>query len=218
MHMQQSDSGAAGEGPGVTTPEGGHSDPIVLDAVGHGTPEATSAEVQHAEAGAHHETWLGLDTYGWVGVAFLIFAAILGYLKVHRMIIGALDDRASRVRSELAEAERLRKDAEGLLAEYKSKQAQAERDAAAIMATARAEADNIVQGARRQADQLIERRTRMAEDRIAAAERAAEAELRSQAAIVAVEAARRIILSDSDPAGRSSLTDRAISELDRRLH
>lgn len=193
-------------------------DPVVLDAVGHGTPEATAAEVQHAEAGAHHEAWLGLDSYGWVGVAFLIFAAILGYLRVHKALVGALDSRSARIRSELLEAERLRMEAEALLAEYKARQSKAEQDAQAIVATARAEADHLVSDARMHAELLIERRTRMAEDRIGAAERAAELELRSQAAAIAVGAARRLIDEEADAAARSALTDRAIAELERRLH
>lgn len=198
--------------------EGGRSDAVVLDAVGHGTPEATSASVEHAAEGAHHETFLGMDSYGWVAVSFVIFAAILLYLKVPKAIAAALDGRGARIRSELDEAKRLRQDAEKLLAEYQARQRQAAADAEAILSNARAEAANIVTEAHAQAEAMMIRRTRMAEDKIAAAERAAEKDLRARAATLATEAARRIIAEQSTPAEQAKLTDQAIAELDHRVH
>jgi F-type H+-transporting ATPase subunit b len=212
--------GSTPANPGVTdqTVEGGSSAPVVLDAVGHGTPEATSASVEHAQEGVHHEAFLGLDSYGWVAAAFLIFVALLIWLKVPKSIAGALDSRAARIKSELDDARRLREDAERLLNEYKGKQAQAAKDAEAILATARSEAQTIVADAQRQAEATVARRTRMAEDKIAAAERAAEADLRARAATLATEAAKRLITEQSDPATQARLTEQAIAELDGRLH
>jgi F-type H+-transporting ATPase subunit b len=212
--------GSTPASPGVTdsTVEGGTSNPVVLDAVGEGTPEATTESVEHAVEGEHHEAFLGLDSYGWVAAAFVIFVLLLLYLKVPRAIAGALDGRAARIRGELDEARRLREDAERLLADYQSKQAQAAKDAEAILGAARTEAANIVADAQRQAEASVARRTRMAEDKIAAAERAAEADLRARAATLATEAAKRIIAGQSDAATQAKLTDQAIADLDARLH
>ena len=212
--------GSTPASPGVAdhTVKGGASDAVVLDAVGEGTPEATTESVEHAVEGEHHEAFLGLDSYGWVALSFVIFVALLLWLKVPKAIAAALDSRAARIKGELDEARRLREDAERLLAEYKGKQAQAAKDAEAILAAARTEASVIVADAQRQAEASVARRTRMAEDKIAAAERSAEADLRARAALLATEAAKRLIADQSDAKTQAKLTDQAIAELDGRLH
>ena len=161
-------------------------------------------------------TWLGLDGESFVALSFLLFVGILLYLKVPRMIAGALDARTAKVRHELDEAKRLRADAEALLASYQARAETAAHDAQAIVASARAEAANIVADAHAAAEASIARRVRTAETRIAAATRAAEAEVRGHAVDVATAAARALIAADGDDQAR--LTSAAIGELDRRLH
>src|ERR671910_912919 len=74
----------------------------------------------------------------WVAVAFVIFWGILFYYGVPRRIVSALDSRGKRVADELAEARRLRADAEALLREFEAKRAAAELRAAAVDAAVRA--------------------------------------------------------------------------------
>jgi F-type H+-transporting ATPase subunit b len=122
------------------------------------------------------------------------------------------------VKAQLAEAKTLREEAEKLLAEAKAREAQGEKDAAAIIAHAKQEAEQITAAAQKSAETMVARRTAMAEAKIGAAERAAEAELRARAATLATAAASRIIADTTDKATKTKLTDAAISELDRRLH
>lgn len=211
--------GSTPASPGVAdgTLEGGASNPIVLNAVRDGTPEATSESVTHAAGEEHHEAYLGLDSYGWVGLAFLVFALLLLRLKVPAAITGALDSRAARIRAELEEARRLRVEAESLHAEYQAKLGVAEADAARIRENAHAEARRIAEAARVDAEARVVRRAAQAEDRIAAAERAAETELRARAATLAAQAAARVIATQADDALRATLANRAIEEVARRL-
>ena len=51
----------------------------------------------------------------WVAVAFVIFWGILFYYGVPGKVLGPLDSRGKRITNELAEARRLREDAEKLL-------------------------------------------------------------------------------------------------------
>lgn len=166
----------------------------------------------------HELKWLGLNAEGYIAIAFVIFVALLLFLKVPKMIAGALDGRAAKVRADLDEAKRLRAEAEALLAGYQAKADQAGHDAEHIVANARSEAAAIVTDAHAQADAVIARRGALAETKIAAAERAAEAAVRAQAVDLATAAARRIIIARDDPAESARLTSAAISELDRRLH
>lgn len=186
----------------------------------HSPPEVTTAlsEEEHGHGGGADVTWLGLDATAWVSVAMLILIGIMIWKRVPQLIGRSLDAKVAQVKAELEEAERLRAEAEALLADYQRRQAEASRDAETIVAHARTEAAQLVEDARRQAEELVGRRTRIAEDRIAAAERAAADELRARAATLSVEAARRLIAQQSDAAVQARLTDQAISELDRRLH
>jgi len=179
------------------------------------TSAAGHADVAHAEA-AHGSSW-GLGAEGWVAVSFLIFAALLLYLKVPKLIAGALDSQAARIGSDIAEAKRLRAEAEALLADYAARGAQAIRDAEAIVASAHAEAAAIVNDAKVQVEAVIARRTAMAETKIAAAERAAEADLRGRAVDLATQAARRLIADEADAKAHAGLTTDAIADLGRGL-
>jgi F-type H+-transporting ATPase subunit b len=67
-------------------------------------------------------------------VGFVIFLAIVVYMKVPGMMAKSLDDRADQIRNELAEAKRLREEAQHLLAEYQRKRKEAEAEAAHIVA------------------------------------------------------------------------------------
>src|SRR5258708_30364158 len=82
-----------------------------------------------------------LDAEFWVAVAFVIFLAILAKLGVHRKLLGALDDRGARIKAELDEARRVRDEAQALLADYQRKRMEADSEADAIIAAARAEAE-----------------------------------------------------------------------------
>ncbi len=167
---------------------------------------------------SHTPTWLGLNAEAYIALAFVIFVGLLLYIRTPKMITDALDARAAKVRDELAEAKRLRAEAEALLAGYRAKAATAATDAEHILSTARAEAATIVADAHTATDAVIARRTALAETKIAAAERSAEAAVRAQAVDLATSAARRIIVAHDDPAEAARLTSAAISELDRRLH
>ena len=76
----------------------------------------------------------------WVAIAFVIFVGVLIYFGVHKLIVSALDQRAGRIRGELDEARRLKDEAAALWAEYRRRQQTAEREAAEIVAGAKAEA------------------------------------------------------------------------------
>jgi F-type H+-transporting ATPase subunit b len=171
----------------------------------------TVAEAEHAAA---HETFLGLDSYAWVGAAFLCFVLLLWKLGAFRMIGTSLDAQAEKVKADLAEAAQLKAEAEAMRAKAAADAADAETSAKAMLANAEVEAKRIVEQAARDADEAITRRTRLAEDRIAAEARGAEAELRARAADITVKAAEALLATKSKEL--AGLTDAAIAGLDRR--
>src|SRR5215813_6129441 len=129
----------------------------------------------------------------WVAIAFLLFVGVLGYFGAHRRMVKGIDDRRDRIKSELDEARRLKAEAEALLAQYRRKQHEAEQEAQAIVAGAKAEAERLAAEAEAKREEFVTRRTKMAENKIAQAEAQALADVRSAAAEVAVAAAKTIL-------------------------
>ncbi|HXG99065.1 MAG TPA: F0F1 ATP synthase subunit B [Sphingomicrobium sp.] len=150
-----------------------------------------------------------------VALAMLIVIFLLIWKKVPSAIGKSLDTKIAAIRSQLDEAEALRRDAEALKAEYEAKARAADADAAALVERAHAEAEAIIAKAGTDAEALVERRSKMAETKIAAAERAVIDELRATAATAATAAAARLIAERNDAATDAKLVDQAISGLGR---
>ena len=156
------------------------------------------------------------DPEFWVLVAVVIFV-IAVWKPAGRALSGMLDSRAERIAAELAEARRLRDEAEALLAEYQKKQREAQGDAQAIVAHAKEEAELVAAQAQHDLQQALERRTRLAEERIAQAEAKAVDEIRAAAVDVAIAAAREVIAGELDDNRRAALVDAAITALPQGL-
>src|SRR5262249_50666304 len=91
----------------------------------------------------------------WVAVAFVIFVGVLGYVQAHKRLIGSIDDRRERIKSELEEARRLKVEAEALLATYRRKQQEAESEAQTIIASAKAEAERLAAEAEAKIEEFV---------------------------------------------------------------
>lgn len=154
----------------------------------------------------------------WVAVAFVMFIGVLIYVGAHRAMIGAIDKRSARIKSELDEARRLKDEAAALLAEYRGKQAEAEREAAAIIEGAKAEAERLASEAADKLKDFVARRTKMAESKIAQAEAQALADVRSAAADAAVAAAERVLTQSTAGKVAESLIAKGIEDVKKKLN
>lgn len=163
----------------------------------------------------HHESFFS-NPRTWIGLAFFIFYAIFGR-KLWAAITGMLDRRAASIRSELAEAARLRVEAEAMLKDAQAQRVQAGKDAQSMLENAHAEAANVAESARKDAADAARRRERMAMDRIGAAEKAAVTEVRQAAAEIAAKAAEQLLAQDFGADQDAALIDRAIQGLPAAL-
>jgi F-type H+-transporting ATPase subunit b len=154
----------------------------------------------------------------WVAVAFVLFVGVIGYVGAHKKVIDALDRRAERIKAELDEARRLRDEAAALLAEYQRKQGQAEREAAEIVAEARAEAQRVAAEARGKMEEFVARRTRLAETKIGQAEAQALADVKAAAADAAVAAAEKILREAAKGKVADDLIAQGIADVKAKLN
>jgi F-type H+-transporting ATPase subunit b len=154
----------------------------------------------------------------WVAVSFFIFLGLVLYLGVHKKVAAALDARAAAIAKELAEAKRLREEAEKVLADYKRKEGDAAKEAQAIVSLATKEAEILAEETRRSMNEHFERRMKLAEDKIARAEAEALREVRNAAADAAVIAAQSLIAKSLTPETADKLVKQGIEALKSRLN
>ncbi len=154
----------------------------------------------------------------WVGVGFFIFIGILGWLGVHKTLLKGLDERGNKVSAELAEAKRLRVEAEKLLAEYESRRSLAEQEAAGLIADANAEAERMNAAAKISIEDFVKRRTAQAELKIAQAETSAMIEVKAAATDAAIKASELILKDQMSGTAGADMFAKGLAEVKAHLN
>lgn len=153
----------------------------------------------------------------WVLISFVIFAVLFVKFGLSS-VLGKLDGRIDAIRNELAEAEKLRLEAQDLLASYQKKHRDAMQEAEEIVSRAKAQAEIMQAKAQEDLREVMARREKQLEDRLARIEAAAEAELRKQTAELAVKASEELIRKSLDAKAQSSLVEKSIAGLPNSLN
>ena len=153
----------------------------------------------------------------WVAAGFVIFFAAVGR-KAVSVVTGALDARGEAIRKEIMEAEKLREEAQHLLAEYKRKQRDAMGEAEEILNHAKQEAERLTAQAHEDLEAALKRREQAAMDKIAQAETKALQEVRNQAVDVAMVATAKLLEANIDEARGRALVEDSIKNLSEKLH
>ncbi len=152
----------------------------------------------------------------WLLVALVILIVVIRK-PFGKIVLGALDDHAAKVRAELDEAKRLREEAQSMLAEQQRQLASGENQAQAIVEHARVEAERQMERHRADLEATLRRRTEQAMSRIAQEETKALEEVRSRAATLAARTAERLLRERMDEAHARQLLDQAIEEVGQKL-
>src|SRR6476659_1034332 len=154
----------------------------------------------------------------WVAVSFIICLGVLFYFGVHKKRVTMLDARALEISKELAEARRLREEAEKVLADYRRKEGEAANEAGSIIALAAKEAEEFSAETRRSVKEHFDRRMKLAEEKIARAEQDAVREVRSVAVDAAVAAAQSLIAEKLTVERARKLVSDSIQTLNTKLN
>lgn len=157
------------------------------------------------------------DAHFWVGIAFVVFLAILVVAGVHRFAWKALGDAGEKVRAQLDEANQLREEAQALLARIQADREQSEKLAGEIMANAQDQAKRMQAEAQERLAEQIERRGQLAERRIATAEAQAAAEVKAAAGELAAQMAETVLAARIATAKSDPLIDAAIGQMAGKL-
>ncbi len=153
-----------------------------------------------------------------VTLAFLVFVGILLYYRVPQIVGGLLDKRAEGIRNDLAEARRLREEAQEIYASYERRQREVKGRADQNVANAKRESSLEAEKAKAELKLSIARRLKAAEDQIASAEADAVRAVRDRAVQTAISAATEILGKQASTETRSAGIDKAIEDVARRMN
>jgi F-type H+-transporting ATPase subunit b len=159
-----------------------------------------------------------MDASFFAFVGLIIFLGVVVYFKVPGMITGALDNKADAIRKELDEARRLREEAQSVLSDYQRKAREAEKEAGAIIAEAKAQAERLTEATNKALAEMIARRTKAAETKIAQAETQAIAEVRGVAVDVAIAAAEKVLATRATGSLADDLVKTGIAQVRSTLN
>jgi F-type H+-transporting ATPase subunit b len=149
----------------------------------------------------------------WGTVAFILFLLLLWRAGVWRRLGQAMEDRATRIRTDLEKAEEARKEAEALVEQRRRQLGQARSEAAAIVDEARQRAEDIRREMLARAEAESQRIIESARQEIDAERARAARELRREVGRLAVDVAERIVGGSLDGERQMALVDRYIEEL-----
>jgi F-type H+-transporting ATPase subunit b len=172
-----------------------------------------AATTKHEVQGSPEPSVFGLDAPWFVAAAMLAVIAIIVWKKVPSAIGRLLDRQIESIRTQLADAARLRSEAEALRDEYQAKAEAADAERRTLLERAQHEAEAMVEQAKANTAALIGRRQRIAEEKIAAAERHALDEVRAHAAIVTAAAAAKLLSEELGAEADKAMVDKTIMEL-----
>ena len=156
------------------------------------------------------------DPTFWVAVAFVVFV-VLVFKPIKGALIGGLDAKIAEIRQEVEEAEKLREEAQSLLANYQRQQRQAIQDAEAIVARAKEEAERHRAEADEAMKDMVRRQEEQAREKIAQAETTAIQEVRSMSVELAMAAAEKLLADRLSGDEGSRLIDNSIEDIPRKL-
>jgi F-type H+-transporting ATPase subunit b len=159
-----------------------------------------------------------MDAEFFVLCGFVVFVFLLLFLGAHKTVLNGLDARGKAIADELAQAAKLRQEAQSLLASFDKKRVEAEQQAANIVAEARAQAEQLAKDAAVRMEEFVARRTKQAEAKIAFAEAQATAEVRAAAADHAARAAEIVLRDEAKGTAGVDLVTREIGALRGRLN
>ncbi len=154
------------------------------------------------------------DVEFWVGMAFILSIVVLAK-PAYRFLKSAMRGKIESVKNQIADAEKLRDDAQELLAQYERKFAATESEVAEILKQAE---KNIANQKKNDLAQLKENtavKEKEIKRRILSSTENVMAEINQSVARSSVEVAKKAILAHISKANKSTLIDEAIVSLDK---
>jgi F-type H+-transporting ATPase subunit b len=149
----------------------------------------------------------------WGTIAFLLLLIVLWRVGVFKTITEALQERTKRIEGQIEEADRMRAEADKVLADYRAQVAGAREESNRIVAQAREAGEQLRRDLQEKAQEESKRMIEAARVEIQAERDRAAQSLRREVGALAVQVAGRVVGYELDEDRQRELVDSYIDEL-----
>ncbi len=155
---------------------------------------------------------MAIDATFWVGVSFILFFAVLIYLKVPQKINEILNKLITDIKNEIDESEKLRTEAKTLLDGSRAKLETAQEDRKKIIEQAKKESENLIIELNNKFHKSSEIKKNLAENKIFQMKEAAIKEIKDNSIRLAIQSVKKIISTSIDKSKLDSIFQKNLEE------
>ena len=153
-----------------------------------------------------------IDATFWVGVSFILFFAVLIYLKVPQKINEILNNLITNIKNEIVESEKLRAEAKTLLESSQIKLESAPKESKKIINQAKKESENLIIEMNDKFHKSSEIKKNLAKNKISQMKETALKEIKDNSIRLAVDSVKKIISNSIDKSKLDNLFKKNLEE------
>jgi F-type H+-transporting ATPase subunit b len=153
-----------------------------------------------------------IDATFWVGVSFILFFAVLIYLKIPQKINEILNNLIANIKNEIDESEKLRAEAKTLLENAQIKLESAQKESKKIINQVKKESENLIIEMNNKFHKSSEIKKNLAKNKIAQMKELALKEIKDNSIRLAVDSVKKIISNSIDKSKLDNLFEKNLEE------
>ena len=158
-----------------------------------------------------------IDATFWVAISFALFIGLLLYFKIPQKINEILNQLISNIKNEIAESEKLRKEAKTLLDNSQTKLNNASKETTKITDQAKKDSENLIIEINEKFHKSAEIKKKLAETKIIQMKEAAIKEIKNTSIKIAVDSVKKIISTSVDKKKLDTIFEKNLEETKTEL-
>ena len=158
-----------------------------------------------------------IDATFWVAISFLIFLALLIYLKVPSTLKKSLGEKISNIKSQIENAEKLKDEANIFLSEQEKKISNSKKEVSNLLKNAEIKSEKELAKMRADLDIFLENKKNSLEMKIVQLKNQALKDIQNTAVKIAIDSTKNYIKNDIDKQTLSDLQKLSIQEIKETL-
>ena len=153
-----------------------------------------------------------IDATFWVGVSFILFFAVLIYLKIPQKINEILNNIIANIKNEIDESEKLRAETKTLLENAQIKLESAQKESKKIINQAKKESENLIIEMNDKFHKSSEIKKKLANNKISQMKESALKEIKDNSIRLAVDSVKKIISNSINKSKLDNLFEKNLEE------
>ena len=158
-----------------------------------------------------------IDATFWVAIAFIIFIAVLIYLKVPQKINSLLNNIIENIKNELNESEKLKEESKNLLNENQEKLENAQKENEQIIKNARKESEKLIIEMNNKFFQTCENRKKITEQKTSQMKEDAIKSIKNASVKIAVKSVTNLIKTSINKSKLDALFQKNLNQVKNTL-